>query len=455
MHLPATQTAHALPTLVVGLGVTGLSCVRYLHAQGVPLAVCDSRDVPPGLAELQRDFPDVAVFPGRFDAQAFAAAERIILSPGVALREPLIQAALARGAEVVNDINLFLRAAQAPVIAITGSNGKSTVTTLVGLMAQAAGKRVATGGNLGLPALDLLRDDIELYVLELSSFQLELIDDLGAQTAVVLNLSPDHMDRYSSYADYAAAKARVYAQVQVPVVNRDDAAAMALLDKALAARAIGFTLHEPAADDFGIRSLEGRDWLCQGQQALLPVSALQLAGRHNQANVLAALALGHAAGLPMPEMLQAAQRFTGLPHRTQYVGMHQGVRWYNDSKGTNVGAVVSALQGLDQQDDSRTVLIAGGDCKGASFVELTAVAPQYVRALVLIGRDAPVIAAAMPEQVPMIFAVSMAEAVSKAAIAAQPGDRVLLSPACASFDMFNNYIERGEVFMAEVGRLLQ
>ncbi len=455
MHMPATQTANALPTLIVGLGVTGLSCVRYLHAQGVPLAVCDSRDVPPGLAELQRDFPDVAVFTGRLDAQAFAAAERIIVSPGVALSEPAIQSAQARGAEIVNDIQLFLQAAKAPVIAITGSNGKSTVTTLVGLMAQAAGRRVAVGGNLGVPALDLLQDAVELYVLELSSFQLELLDTLGAQTAVVLNLSPDHMDRYSSYADYAAAKARVYRQVQVPVVNRDDAAAMALLDPSLAGRAIGFTLHEPAAEDFGIRNIDGHDWLCQGQQSLLAVSALQLVGRYNQANVLAAIALGYAVGLTLPEMLQAAQRFTGLPHRMQYVGMHDGVRWYNDSKGTNVGAVVSALRGLDQHNASRTVLIAGGDAKGASFTELAAVAPHYMRALVLIGRDAACIAAAMPNSVPRILADSMADAVAKAAVVAKPGDRVLLSPACASFDMFSNYIERGEVFMAEVGRLLQ
>lgn len=454
--MTAAQTANALPTLVVGLGVTGLSCVRYLHAQGVPLAVCDSRDVPPGLAELQRDFPDVALFAGRFDPQAFAAAARLVVSPGVSLSEPTIQAAVARGVELVNDIQLFLQAAHAPVVAITGSNGKSTVTTLVGQMAQAAGRRVATGGNLGMPALALLQDDVELYVLELSSFQLELVKHPAAQTAVVLNLSPDHMDRYASYADYVAAKANVYAGVEVPVVNRDDAASMALVDQEQAKRAIGFTLQEPQPGDFGLRRINDVVHLCHGDTALMPASALQVAGKHNQANVLAALALGHAAGLPMGAMLQAAQRFTGLPHRTQYLGMRDGVRWYNDSKGTNVGATVSALQGLDQQDASRTVLIAGGDCKNAAFAELAAVAPAYLRALVLIGRDAPVIAASMPTDIfPVVFADSMADAVNKSAALAQSGDRVLLSPACASFDMFANYVERGEVFMAEVKRWLQ
>jgi UDP-N-acetylmuramoylalanine--D-glutamate ligase len=439
-------------TLVVGLGVTGLSCVRYLHARGVSVEACDSRDIPPGLAQLKSDYPEVVVATGAFDAEQFARAERLIVSPGVPLAEAVIQEAMEAGVEVIGDIELFIREAKAPIIAITGSNGKSTVTTLLGEMAKAAGKGVAVGGNLGTPVLDLLDDTAELYVLELSSFQLELVHSLRAEAAVVLNLSADHMDRYGSYADYVAAKAVVYTNAKNAIVNRDDADAAALAGEA---ETIGFTTAEPSGSDFGLRSINGESWLCQGVEALLPASELLVVGQHNVANVLAALALGHAAGLSMQAMLDAAREFPGLPHRTQFVAEKNGVSWYNDSKGTNVGAVVSALQGLDRNDASRTVLIAGGDCKGASFNELAEVAPAYLRALVLIGRDAQLIADALPAQVNIQYAGDMAGAVAAASAVALAGDRVLLSPACASFDMYKNYIERGEVFMAEVGRLLQ
>ncbi|OOY52989.1 UDP-N-acetylmuramoyl-L-alanine--D-glutamate ligase [Solemya velum gill symbiont] len=438
-------------TLVVGLGVTGLSCVRFLCAQGVSVEACDSRGIPPGLAQLQSDYPEVVVVTGAFNPEQFARAERLVVSPGVPLAEAAIQDAIEAGVEVIGDIELFIREAAAPIIAITGSNGKSTVTTLLGEMAKAAGKAVAVGGNLGIPVLDLLDETAELYVLELSSFQLELVHSLRAEAAVVLNLSADHMDRYDSYADYVAAKAVVYANAKHAVVNRDDADAAALAETE---KSVGFTTAEPSDGDFGLRSINGESWLCHGDEALLPVSGLRIVGQHNVANVLAALALGHASGLPMQAMLDAAVEFHGLPHRTQFVAEKNGVSWYNDSKGTNVGAVVSALQGLDHNDTSRTVLIAGGDCKGASFNELAEVAPTYIRTLVLIGRDAQQIADALPAQVHIQYAGDMAEAVAAASAAALPGDRVLLSPACASFDMYKNYIERGEVFMAEVGRLL-
>ena len=447
VHSAAPQTPPE--TLIVGLGKTGLSCARYLSRQGVAVAVIDSRQDPPGLADLQRELPAVPVFTGGFDDEVFAAAGRLVVSPGVPLSEAHLKAALARGVEVVGDIELFAREATAPVIAITGSNGKSTVTTLVGEMARRAGIRVAVGGNLGQPALDLLEPGVELYVLELSSFQLETTRSLHARAAVVLNVSPDHMDRYAALDDYARAKASVYLQAEAAVINLDDPIVRVMPG---GAQRIGFTLGEPQGDGFGIRAIDSRGWLCRGDKALIAADELLIAGRHNQANALAALALGAEVGLPLNAMLEALRTFPGLAHRTRYVAEIKGVRWYNDSKGTNVGACVAALEGLDMGDDSRSVLIAGGDCKGAAFEDL-AKAAGLARAVVLIGRDAPRIEAALAGRVPCVRAQDMAEAVARAAQLAEPGDRVLLSPACASFDMFRNYEHRGEVFEALVREL--
>lgn len=441
-----------LRTLVVGLGVTGLSCARFLARQGVPVAVNDSRDQPPGLDALEQCCPDLAIFTGRFDEQAFEAAERIVLSPGVSLKEPIIQQAIARGVEIIGDIDLFLQHAEAPIIAITGSNGKSTVTTLVGDMAQAAGVRVAVGGNLGTPVLELLDSNVELYVLELSSFQLELVHQLRAAAAVVLNISADHMDRYDSIDDYAAAKAVVYENASVSIVNLDDESAASL---ASSSRPVGFTLSTPPSKtDYGICGIENEQWLCRGAEKLLPVSELRVAGRHNHANVLAALALGEAVGLVLEPMLEAVRQFNGLVHRTQYVVERDGVRWYNDSKGTNIGACIAALDGLQSVGSGRTILIAGGDCKGADFTELRDTISNYVRTLILIGRDAPMIESVVGDAVSIVHATDMDDAVAKAASCASPGDRVVLSPACASFDMFDNYQHRGVVFMRAVQRLL-
>ena len=462
----------------------------------------DSRLDPPGLAQLRAEMPDLAVFTGPFQAEVFAAADRLVVSPGVPVAEPLIQAALARGVPVIGDIELFAQAVQAPVVAlsatapalptcppsvvaITGSNGKSTVTTLVGLMARRAGVRVAVGGNLGDPALDLLDPEVTLYVLELSSFQLETTASLRPRAATVLNLSPDHMDRYPDYAAYIAAKARIYQGAEVAVVNRDDAAAAAIPHQAAE---LGFTLGRPGrADDFGL--LAARDgghignagavsdldqadgvWLARGDRPLMPAAELQIPGRHNQANALAALALGSACGLPEAAMLDALRGFRGLPHRSVLVGSRDGVRWYNDSKGTNPGATVAALDGLVEPGSSaRVVLIAGGDGKGADFGPLAPAVARAARAVVLIGRDAPLIEAVLAGRdgghignagavsdlagsVPLLHATDMADAVRQAAAAAQPGDSVLLSPACASFDMFDNYEHRGLVFTQAVER---
>ncbi len=436
-------------TLIVGLGTTGLSCARYLTRCGVSVAVTDSRLEPPGLPGLRKELPDLAVFLGGFRPEVFAAADQLVLSPGVALSEPLVQQAIARGVPVLGDIELFARSARAPVVAITGSNGKSTVTTLVGEMAKQAGRTVGIGGNIGLPALDLLAEPAELYVLELSSFQLETTCSLQARAAVVLNVSADHLDRYPDVGAYAKAKARILKGAQVAVLNRDDPRVVAMCG--LANKDVLFTLAQPDGDTYGVTHTGGQDWLSRGGDALFPVSELQIPGRHNLANALAALALGEAVGLPLAPMQEALRRFRGLAHRCQLVAKKRGVRWFDDSKGTNVGATIAALQGLHAPSGTgRSVLIAGGDGKGADFAPLAPVVEHTARAVVLIGRDAQRIEAALGARVPVLRADSMEQAVVLAAEQARAGDRVLLSPACASFDMFRNFEERGEAFAAAV-----
>ena len=465
-------TAQQASTLIVGLGKTGLACARFLQAQHIPYAVTDSRDVPPGLWELKALNPSVSLTLAGFNETALDGIRQLIVSPGVSLQEPFIQAAVARGIEVIGDIELFARHADAPVLAITGSNGKSTVTTLIGHMTERAGLTVQVGGNLGTPALDLLlksraaESKTDYYILELSSFQLEATYSLNACTAVVLNVSPDHMDRYADFAGYAAAKQRVYHGDGVMIVNRDDAAVQAMAQQLLAQdpgrRIIAFTLQQPGADEFGIVQQQGQDWLAFGSQLsasqtsdaqlLLPVSELRIAGRHNVANALAALALGHALQLPMATMLETLREFTGLPHRMQWVAEIDGVSWYNDSKGTNVGATVSAIKGMP----GPKLLIAGGEGKDADFSPLrAAVSNNQVRTVILIGRDAGKLAEAIGDAAVIKQADSLEKAVRLAHDLAHAGDSVLLSPACASFDMFHDYEHRGEVFVTAVETLAQ
>ncbi|UHD18198.1 UDP-N-acetylmuramoyl-L-alanine--D-glutamate ligase [Thiocapsa bogorovii] len=439
----------AAKTLVVGLGKTGLSCARYLRSQGIATVVIDSRENPPGVQQLREEMPEVEVFVGGFESEVFAAAARLLVSPGVPVSEPLIQAAIARGVEVIGDIELFARAARAPICAITGSNGKSTVTTLVGQMAAAAGLRVAVGGNLGEPALELFHASIERYVLELSSFQLETTVSLRADVAVVLNVSADHMDRYPDLDTYARTKGRIYRGARVAVVNRDDPIVAAMPREA--ALEIGFTLGEPTESDFGLRVHGGTSWICRGTQPLMRASEVRIPGMHNLANAVAALALAGGCGLPMEQACAVLRRFSGLPHRSELVAERDGVRWYDDSKGTNPGATVAALKGLIPSGSAgRAVLIAGGDGKGADFAPLRSAVKRAARAVVLIGRDAGIIAQALDGEVPLVEAANMQDAVARAAAIARPGDTVLLSPACASFDMFDSYEHRGRVFAEAV-----
>lgn len=440
-------------SIVVGLGRTGLSCARYLHARHESFAVTDSRASPPESAALQKLAPEAEVHFGAFDEALLDDAMRVIASPGVSLREPFMMSAAIRGVPIIGDIELFARDAQAPVAAITGTNGKSTVTTLVARMAEAAGKRVLAGGNLGRPALDLLDEPApDLYVLELSSFQLETTRSLRTAAAVVLNVTPDHMDRYESVGEYASAKARIFQNCDAAIVNIDDPLVHAMTHRA--PRVLTFSLHAERGADYYARPHPGREGaqdvaLMHGEQQLLLMSEMKIAGLHNVANALAALAMCDALQLPQEPCVGALREFTGLPHRSQWIADVRDVRYVNDSKGTNVGATLAAVAGMP----GSLVLIAGGQGKGQDFAPLAAAFRGKVRHVVLMGQDAKLLAAALEGVASLEFAKDMDDAVQRAARAARPGETVLLSPACASLDMFRDYAHRGYMFAASVRRL--
>ncbi|GLU41339.1 UDP-N-acetylmuramoyl-L-alanine--D-glutamate ligase [Pseudomonas sp. NBRC 100443] len=434
--------------IVVGLGKSGMSLVRFLTRQGVPFAVADTRENPPELATLRAQYPQVEVRCGELDAGFLCRASELYVSPGLSLRTPALVEAAARGVRLSGDIDLFARHAKAPIVAITGSNAKSTVTTLVGEMAAAAGKRVAVGGNLGTPALDLLADDVELYVLELSSFQLETCERLGAEVATCLNVSEDHMDRYDGMADYHLAKHRIFRGARQVVVNRADALSRPLIADSVPCWTFG--TNKPDFKAFGLVEEGGEKYLAFQFEALMPVRELKIRGAHNQSNALAALALGHAVGLPFEPMLRTLREFAGLAHRCQWVGERAGVSFYDDSKATNVGAALAAIEGLGADIDGKLVLLAGGDGKGADFSALREPVAKFCRAVVLLGRDAELVGAALSDETPKVRVQTLDEAVRKAAELARPGDAVLLSPACASLDMFKNFEERGRLFARAV-----
>ena len=440
--------------LVLGLGETGLSALRWLNTQGARLSVADTREAPPGIAALKAEMPEVSIYTGAFKATIFADADIIVASPGVPLSEPEIQAAISRGIPVIGDVELFAqyRSPNAKVIAITGANGKTTVTTLVGEMCKAAGLKTIVAGNIGLPVLDALAMETpDVYVLELSSFQLETTSNLVVDAATMLNLSEDHMDRYASFQDYAIAKARVFYNAKLQVLNRDDAWSMMMGRAKLTQVTFGLTaLDEQASDAYGLMQVDGETWLCEGKKELINLLDLKIAGLHNAANALAAVALCRGIGIDYVPIIQTLYNFKGLPHRLEWVANIDDVDYYDDSKGTNVGATCAALAGLPQ----KIVLIAGGDGKGQDFTPLTRAVTENARAVVLIGRDAPLIEAVLLEtNIPLYQAIDLPEAVNIAKKIAQTGDAVLLSPACASFDMFKNYVHRAEVFVNAVNQL--
>jgi UDP-N-acetylmuramoylalanine--D-glutamate ligase len=440
----STQPPYAV---IAGIGLTGLSCARYLHAHGWRLAATDTRAAPPQLPELARLDATIPVRLGGLDPALLEDALCVVVSPGLPLAGAFFDAARRRGLEIVGDIELFARAAQAPVVGITGTNGKSTVTTLLARMAQRAGLKVRAGGNLGPPALELLDASAELYVLELSSYQLETARTLHCRAATVLNVTPDHLDRYPSLASYAAAKARIFARCDTAVINLDDPLVAAMPHAA--PRTLGFSLRASVGADYALAMHAQQWWLMHAAEPLLPVAQLKIRGAHNAANALAALALGDALNLPRAAMLAELTEFAGLPHRSQWVAAVNGVTYIDDSKGTNVGATLAAVAGMP----GPLVMIAGGEGKNQDFSPLAAAFRGKVRHSVLIGRDAPRLARALAGVCTLEICTTLPQAVQAAAHAAHPGDTVLLSPACASLDMFSDYAQRGRVFAQAVQEL--
>lgn len=434
---------------VIGTGITGLSVARFLAQQKQTFVLLDTRQSPPNIESIKAEFTNVQIELGELNFETLLHCDEVIVSPGISIETPAIAAAKNAGIPIVGDIEIFVRYAKAPIVAITGSNAKSTVTTLVGEMAAEAGIKVAVGGNLGTPALELLRDDIELYVMELSSFQLETVNKLNAKVATILNISADHLDRYTDMRAYILAKLRVYFGAEHIVVNRNDVLTHPPLGVNVKPIYFG---GKADFGSFGLIEENGETYLAQNLTALMPARELKISGKHNVDNALAALALGNAAGIPMDAMLQTLKTFRGLPHRCEFVATINGVDFYNDSKGTNIGATVAAIAGLSRSP-AQLIVIAGGEGKGQDFTELKPVLKNNTCRLVLIGRDGSVIANAVGDVVATEFASSMTDAVNKAFEQAKSGDAVLLSPACASFDMFKNYEDRGEKFCAAVQEL--
>jgi UDP-N-acetylmuramoylalanine--D-glutamate ligase len=434
--------------VIIGLGATGLSCARYFNRLQLPFTLMDSRLKPPQLAEFRKEFPNVAIHLGPFNPLLFQAASELIVSPGVDLNNAELSLAIAKNKlKPIGDIELFAQNARAPIIAITGSNAKGTVTSLVGEMITQAKQRVEVGGNIGIPVLDLLNLPVpDFYVLEISSFQLEATYTLRPKVATVLNISPDHLDRHKTLKAYIQAKQRIYHDCEIALWNRQDPNTYPCA-KTKKIISFGLDTLQPDSKEFGLQRLSNQTYLAQGGKILLAVDKLAVKGQHNWANALAALAIGQAIQLPLAPMLTALCQFKGLAHRCQWITEQAGITWYNDSKATNVGATLAALNGLGPAISGKIILIAGGLAKGADFSLLHDAAARYVKKLILIGRDAPLLKNALEKSTTVQMVSDLAQAVAVAQQTARAGDTVLLSPACASMDMFKNYEERGDIFI--------
>lgn len=442
--------------LVVGLGVTGLSCARYLDLRGEAFKVTDSRLEPPGLDQFMADFPSIEIELGGFREETFVSASEIIVSPGVSLKTPQLAAAIAAGVPITGDIDIFSKTVEAPIVAVTGSNGKSTVVEILAAILDQAGKNYGLGGNLdsqnAMPALDLLLDSPrDLYVLEISSFQLEVTASLGAEVAALLNLSADHMDRYTTMDEYLKAKQKIFTACHRVVINRDDVNSYPPGDETLPSTDFGFG--RPSVNGLGLLEEESDQYLAYQFEKIVSVGELKIFGEHNIANMLAAIGLALNVGVDLDSIRKAITEFPGLPHRCQWVGSVSGVDFYNDSKGTNVGATVAAIEGLGHHIEGHIILIAGGVSKGADFKSLTPVINRWGKEVILIGQDAMELAEHLDSDTQTYFAQDMQDAVGVALERAVTGDAVLLSPACASFDMFDNYRHRGQSFIQSVEQL--
>ncbi|MGY5840819.1 UDP-N-acetylmuramoyl-L-alanine--D-glutamate ligase [Vibrio chemaguriensis] len=427
------QNIHSV--VVVGLGITGLSVVKHLRKNQPQLVVkvIDTRVNPPGAERLPED---VQLHSGGWNTDWLSDADLIVTNPGIALATPEIQAVLEKGTTVVGDIELFAWAVQKPVIAITGSNGKSTVTDLTGVMAKAAGLDVGVGGNIGVPALDLLEHDADLYVLELSSFQLETTSSLKLKAAAFLNLSEDHMDRYQGMSDYRQAKLRIFDHADLAVVNRDD-------KETFPDAEVPLVTFGSDNQDFGLEVDGNRTWLLEHGQRVVASDELKLVGKHNLSNALVVLALLKAADVNYHNALNALKNYTGLTHRCQVVADNQGVKWVNDSKATNIASTMAALSGLEST--GKLYLLVGGVGKGADFSPLKPIFATLNLQLCCFGADGDEF---MPLHESAIRFDTMEDVIQQVSSQLKPGDMVMLSPACASFDQFDNFMARGDAFAA-------
>lgn len=441
--------------LVAGLGKTGLSIARYLSRKKKAFVAFDTRTKAPGLAEFKAEFPHIPVYLQDLPQDVLTQLTDIIASPGLSLDLPFLQQAKQSGVAIYGDIECLAREITAPVVAITGTNGKSTVTTLVGEMAKAAGFSVAVAGNIGSPVLDLLDDEhqYDLWVLELSSFQLDLTYSLAPTVATILNVSPDHLDRHYTLEAYIQSKQRIYNQARMVVFNKDDEQTIPCQLSHFKGLSISFGKESPKQQDWGLISQENAVYLAKGNEKFLATASLLIKGVHNWLNALAACALAESVGISRECQIKVLNTFSGLPHRCQWIRSLDGVEWINDSKGTNIGATISAINGIGEVMQGKIILIAGGQGKGADFTELESSLAEYVRSMVLIGEDANKIEAALSHVVPIERAPSLEVAVTVAKSCAQPGDVILLSPACASLDMFRDFNHRGEVFTSSVNGL--
>lgn len=437
--------------VIIGLGETGLSCVDYLSKKDAKITVMDTRKNPPNLDKLHKNYPDISVHLGGLERSIMLGADELIVSPGIDLKEPVIQYCLQQGLSVIGDVELFLRENKTKLIAITGSNGKSTVTRLLGDMILASGQTACVAGNIGTPVLTLLEQKpVDWIVLELSSFQLESIYSLNAVAATVLNISEDHQDRYNTMNDYVAAKRRIYINCQTAIVNGDEPITYDQLPESV--RKVSFGLEMPG--EFSLLEKEEKIYLAQNSNPLISTDELKLKGRHNWGNALAALALGIAINLPMRSMLEALRCFHGLPHRCEWIANINQVDWYNDSKATNVGASIAAVEGLGNSVPGKIILIAGGQSKGADFSALKESVANYVSYVILLGEAADKLQQTLSAVAKTQLVNDMQQAVALAHELAQPNDLVLLAPACASLDMFDNFMMRGESFRGAVGELM-
>ncbi len=451
------MTAYENPkafSLVVGMGATGFSIAQFLASKGQAFHVFDTRASSSMLERFEESFPESQTFFGEIEESFVLDAEEIYLSPGVSRKEKVISSALAAGKSVVGDIELFLREVEKPVIGITGSNGKSTVTTLVGMAANKSQVDVGVGGNIGTPALELLSSSAELYVLELSSFQLESTPKPNLEVACNLNISADHMDRYDGLDDYASVKRGIYVGAKNAVYNFDDLLTKPEdVDKVNQSnQRYAFGVGEVGEADGDVQPYQFNaesGWLMCGTEPLIHRDDIKVSGMHNIANALALFAIADAAKLKRDACIETLKEFKGLSHRCEYIAERGGVTYINDSKATNVGAAVAAIEGLSPEFDG-IVLIAGGQGKGAEFDELGQCINEHVRLVVLLGEDKEKIASMLSDDVEKVFVQSMEEAVSVSTTEAQAGELVLLSPACASFDMFSSFGNRGDIFRASV-----